>query len=416
MRILVAAAGSRGDVQPLVALGLGLRAAGHQVTVSAASDFEELVTGHGLAFHGFPVSTAELLSSELGRDWLGHSSHSPVKEVRLFKQMVSTWGVRLAAEIVGLAGTSDLVVSGLISAHGADVLARAAGGRHAIALLAPFAPSRAGWAGLQAPLPRRSSVVNLVAAQVTAWVVADALRAPGEEVRRLLGQPRGSRREVRRVFRETPTLLGFSPVVVPPAPDWPATTVPTGYWILDQPTYRPDPALADFLAAGEPPVYLGFGSMSTHDAGGTTEVIVSAVERSGSRAVVHSGGAGLGAADLPDRVHVVGSVPHEWLLPRCAAAVHHGGAGTTAAALRAGIPSGVISHMGDQPYWGRRVHDLGVGAPPMRRHELTTDRLAGTLAALADPGVVARAAALGERLRAEDGVGRAVEAVARLLS
>lgn len=415
MRVTVFASGSRGDVQPLVALSLGLQRAGHDVTVAATRDFGDLVRAHGLAFHGFPVETRDLLDSDLGRSWLGHSSHRPMLELRLLTEMVSTYGVALADEIASLAGSADLFVSGILSAEGTDSLVRAGGGRHVVALLAPFAPTRAGWAGLQAPVPGGETWRNRVAGQVMNWFLAGAFGATGAAVRRRLGLPRGSRRDFVRVLTRTPAVVGVSPTVLPRPGDWPAGHRVTGYWFLTETADRPGPGVvADFLAAGEPPVYVGFGSMSTHDAEGTLTTILAALERSGRRAVIHRGAAGLHTDDVPDSVLLVDDVPHGWLLPRCAGVVHHGGAGTTAAGLRAGVPAAVVAHMGDQPYWGRRVHELGAGPAPIRRHELSVDSLGRLLDGLAAPGVGARAAELGERIRAEDGIGVAVAAIEEL--
>lgn len=415
MRILVFAAGSRGDVQPLVALGAGLQRAGHEVTVSAARDFAPFVEGHGLAFHGFSADLGDLLDSDLGRSWLGHSSHRPMLELKLLTQMVETWGLALVDEVLPLVGTADLFVSGVLTLDGTDAVVRAGGGRHVLALMAPFAPTRAGWAGLQAPRPTSVSLANLVSGWTMNWFLAGAFGAPGREVRRRLGVPQLSRRAFARLYVDTPTVVGVSPAVVPPPSDWPSHVGVTGYWFRDEPpAWLPPADLAAFLDGGEPPVYVGFGSMSTHDAGGTMDAILDAVRRVGVRAIVHRGAAGLHAADLPPEVLVVDDVPHEWLFPRCAAVVHHGGAGTTAAGLRAGVPSGVVAHIGDQPFWGRRVHELGAGAAPLRRHEATADALAGMVDTLVtSPALAARAAELGDTIRHEDGVARAVELIER---
>ncbi len=417
MRILVLASGSRGDVQPLVALAAGLQRAGHEVTVAAARDFGPFVQAQGLAFHGFSVEIRELLDSDVGRSWLGHSSHRPWLELKLLTRMVETWAATLVEELLSLAGTADLYLSGVVSVDAADALVEASGGRQVLALLAPFAPTRAGWAALQAPRPTAVSRLNRLSGWSTNWLLAGAFGLPGVEVRRRLGLPRRSRRDFARLFVDTPTVLGVSPAVVPAPADWPAQVAVTGYWFLDLAAdHRPTPDLAAFLAAGEPPVYVGFGSMSTHDAGGTMTTILDAVDRAGVRAVVHSGAAGLAAEDLPDHVLVVDEVPHDWLFPRCAAVVHHGGAGTTAAGLRAGVPSAAVAHIGDQPFWARRLHELGVGAPPLRRHEATAEALAAMFDFLvATPGLSDRAAELGERIRSEDGVAGAVTAITREL-
>lgn len=412
---MVFAAGSRGDVQPLVALALGLQRAGHEVVVSAARDFGPFVEARGLAFHGFSADVRDLLDSDLGRSWLGHSSHRPMLELKLLTRMVDTWGLALVGEVLELAGTADVFISGVLTIDGTDALVRAGGGRHAVALMAPFAPTRAGWAGVQASRPRAFSRANLVSGQLMNWFLAGAFSAPGREIRRRLGIGQPSRRHLARLYADTPTVVGVSPAVVPQPADWPAHLQVTGYWFLDAAdAWTPDADLRAFLDAGEPPVYVGFGSMSTHDSDGTMATILAAVARAGVRAVVHRGAAGLAAAGLPAGVHVVDDVPHDWLFPRCAAVIHHGGAGTTAAGLRAGRPTGVVAHIGDQPFWGRRVHELGVGAPPLRRHEATAEALGWMVESLVtSPPIAARAADLGAVIRAEDGVARAVEHLER---
>lgn len=407
MRVLLIAVGSRGDVQPLVALGIGLRDAGHEVTLCSTPDFGNMVSGHGLGFAAIGISATEVMDSEFGRTWLGHSSHNPFVELHRFREIVKTWGVLIADDLAALVGRHDLIVSGLLTATAAQALAESSGARHAIALLAPYEPTRAGWASLQPAAPEAWSRRNLASGSFGAWFLAGVVRLPGVRVRELLGLPREGRRRVRRLFRETPTLLGFSPAVVPPPADWPAGHTATGYWVLDSGSWR-DPDLEEFLDAGEPPVYVGFGSMSAHDADDTVAAVVTALARTGRRGLISSGGAGLGGRSLPDDVRVVGSVPHDRLFPRCAAVIHHGGAGTTAAALLAGVPQGVVAHIGDQPLWGRRVAELGVAAAPIRRHQLTADSLTAMITEATDPARAGRAAALGEQLRAEDGVARAV--------
>ncbi|MDO8963746.1 MAG: glycosyltransferase, partial [Coriobacteriia bacterium] len=208
-----------------------------------------------------------------------------------------------------------------------------------------------------------------------------------------------------------PTLYGYSPSVVPVPADWSRDCHVTGYWFLDAPEgWDPPVDLAEFLAAGPAPVYVGFGSMGSKDSERTADMVLGALARSGQRGVLSSGWGGLAASDLPADVFMVGSVPHAWLFPQMAAVVHHGGAGTTAAGLRAGVPSVVTPVMGDQGFWGQTVHRLGVGPKPIARRRLTADKLGDAIrVAASDTGMRERAAALGERIRAEDGVGAAVE-------
>lgn len=382
----------------------------------AAEDFHLDVTGRGLAFHAVPVRMDDLVASEHGRDWLGHSEDRPLVELRRMTRTFEALAEPLGRELARLAGTFDVVLSGIATADAADALVEAGGGRHVIALLAPFRPTRAGSAGVQAPVPHGDSWRNLVAGQSMNWFLAGAFGGPGRVVRRELGLPGTGRRHFTRVLRDSPTLLGVSRQVLPRPDDWPRTQEITGYWFLPAPeAWSPDPELADFLAAGDPPVYVGFGSMSTHDPEGTLATIVAALERSGRRGVIHRGGAGLSAGEVPETVRLVDQVPHDWLFPRCAGVVHHGGAGTTAAGLRAGVPSLVVPHIGDQSYWGRRVNELGAGPQPIRRHELTIERLATAIGELVTSRAMAeRARSLGDRIRAENGVAVAVDALPRL--
>jgi len=205
-----------------------------------------------------------------------------------------------------------------------------------------------------------------------------------------------------------PHLYGYSPLVVPPPPDWGPHHHVTGYWVLEEPHYQPTAELAKFLAAGPPPVYIGFGSNHNTDPVAVTRLVVRALEDAGLRGLLHAGWGGMAPVEGSDRVLAIHSVPHEWLFGRVAAVVHHGGAGTTGAALRSGVPSLVVPFHSDQPFWGRRTFELGCGPAPIPRNELTAERLAHALrAAVTDAGMQARASRLGRLLRAEDGVGKA---------
>jgi len=219
--------------------------------------------------------------------------------------------------------------------------------------------------------------------------------------------------EIRQWQRRCPVIYGFSPSVVQKPPDWGDHVEVTGYWFLDrQPGWQPPADLADFLAAGSPPVYIGFGSMSTRKPQETTELVLRALSRDRQRGLLLTGWGGLSEIDLPDYVFKIESAPHDWLFPQMAAVVHHGGAGTTAAGLRAGIPTIIVPHFIDQPFWGQRVADLGAGPQPIPRKQLTAERLADAInIAVTDEKMRRRAADLGEIIRAEDGVARAVEVI-----
>jgi sterol 3beta-glucosyltransferase len=207
-----------------------------------------------------------------------------------------------------------------------------------------------------------------------------------------------------------PYLYGFSPSVVPRPDDWPAWHHISGYWFLDRdPSWSPPDALAHFLEAGPKPVSIGFGSMTGSGAVRLLKLAVEAIKQTGQRAVLLGGWADVASLDLPKTVFQIDAVPHDWLFPQVAAVAHHGGSGTTAAGLRAGVPSILVPFFGDQPYWGRRVHALGVGPMPIQRKALTAHKLAEAISqAVNDETMQAKASAMGERIRSEDGVGSAV--------
>jgi UDP:flavonoid glycosyltransferase YjiC (YdhE family) len=213
----------------------------------------------------------------------------------------------------------------------------------------------------------------------------------------------------------TPWLFGYSPSVLPKPPDWEDYHHVTGYWFLDPPAaWQPPPELLRFLDAGPPPVYVGFGSIVGMDPQHVTGLVQQALAQTGQRGVLLTGWGGLTRETAPDNLCFVDEVPHAWLFPRMAAVIHHGGAGTTGAALRAGVPSLLTPLVGDQHTWAAHVDRLGVGPRVGGLRQLTAEKLAGAIhSAITDAGLRARAAALGEKIRAEDGVGAAVAIIER---
>jgi sterol 3beta-glucosyltransferase len=223
-------------------------------------------------------------------------------------------------------------------------------------------------------------------------------------------RPRGI--DLRHDALGRPVLLlhANSQALLPRPADWPAHAVTTGFWRLPPATvWAPPPALQAFLDAGPPPVYVGFGSMAGCDAEGLARLVIKALALAGLRGVLARGWGGLQAAAVPAHVHLIDEAPHDRLLPLMAAVVHHGGAGTTAAGLLAGRPTVICPFFGDQPFWGRVVHGAGLGPAPIPQRKLTPARLAAAMQqAVGSEAMRNAAAAMGQRLRMEDGVGNAV--------
>jgi hypothetical protein len=210
-----------------------------------------------------------------------------------------------------------------------------------------------------------------------------------------------------------PCFYGFSPNVVFRPPEWGDEIHITGYWLLESPVeWQPPASLVDFLNSGPAPVFAGFGSMTGRNPEEVTTMLLKALTQTRQRGVLLTGWGGLCNTDLPDHVYMVDSVPFDWLFPKMAAVIHHGGAGTTAAGLRAGIPSIIMPFFGDQHFWGWRVAELGVGTKPIPRKKLSVERLASAIEkAVTNKEMQSRAARLGEQIRNEDGVANAVEAI-----
>lgn len=404
MQIVLIASGTRGDVQPMLALGHGLRAAGHSLRVLAGANFAGWVAAHGFDFS--PMLDMEaVMRSELGLRWA--ESKRQWEQLRTMQSLLRANGAGMVRDV--LAGTqgADLLIGGFTAEPFVQAICEQRGIPQLSVALQPYRATRSGPASLLPLLPRRASRLNHWAggiAERVSWMVA---RDWANQLRRQLGLRPHTAGSYLRAVHATPALYAVSRHVVPPAGDVNAHT--TGYWFLDEEA-APSAELRAFVAAGPAPVYVGFGSMPSRDPAQTLRMVAEALARVGRRGVLARGWSTAAEVAVPAHICLVDVAPHAWLFPRMAALVHHGGAGTTAAGLRAGKPALIVPHLADQPFWGRRLHELGAGPPPLPRAQLSADTLAGRLAALlGDERIAANAAALGERIRAERGVDIAVE-------
>lgn len=418
MRITIIATGSRGDVEPYVALGRGLKRAGHEVRLLTHQDFEPLVGAQGLELWPVAGKVQEIAQSSEMRDRLEGGSF-----LAIMSQMAKEArreGLAFAEAGLAASQDADLLLGGLGGLFVGVALAEKLGIPFLQAYYIPLTPTSAFPSFLARGLPSwAGGALNRLSYHLARQVLWQGFRsADGAAREQVLGLPAASfwGPFQAELLRGTPVLYGYSPAVIPKPPDWAANVHVTGYWFLDPADdWTPPPELATFLTDGPPPVYVGFGSMSSRNPEETAEMILRALAQSGQRAVMLAGWGGLRAQTVPDTVFTVDSVPFSWLFPRMAAVVHHGGAGTTAAGLRAGVPSIVVPFFGDQPFWGQRVEDLGVGPEPIPRKRLTAESLAQALRrAVTDETMRQRAADLGARIRAEDGIANAVAIVRQM--
>jgi sterol 3beta-glucosyltransferase len=404
MNITILAVGTRGDVQPYIALGAGLRVAGHDVTLATSGSFGACVSEYGLRYAMLSADFLKLVETPEGKAAL--AGKNPLGLMKRVMPMLR----RMLDDAWAAAQGADAIIyhpKALGGYHIAEKLGVPAFLAHPLPM---FTPTRAfpspllPFRDLGGFLNRLSHSLALAATTAPYRKLIDTWRAE------TLGLPPSTGERLLH-GRPVPQLYAYSPHVLPPPADWGPETIVTGYWFLPPRAWQPPAALAAFLADGEPPIYVGFGSMASRDAGRVTDVVLEALARTGLRAVLATGQGGLAAKDAPN-VCVIDAAPHDWLFPRVAAVVHHGGAGTTAAGLLVGAPTLICPFLGDQPFWGRRVHELGAGAAPIPQKRLTAERLAGALRQITgDAAMRERAAALGARIRAEDGVARAVAAI-----
>ena len=415
MNITILTLGWRGDVEPFVALGKGLKRAGHEVALCTSVSFEKMVTRHGLTYAYVNDELLKLAGTRQPR----FTMEKRANPFRLIRQVRPIIRQTLDEQWAAAQGSEAILYH-----------PKALGGYHIAEKLRIPA-----LLGLPIPLitPTRAFRIPLFAGinlggyfnKLTHKVMLRLLAAPYRGVinrwrTEMLGMPRMPllvNDYAGTSERPFPVLYGYSPHVVPSPDDWPETTKASGYWFLDPPTeWQPPPDLLRFLDRGNPPVYAGFGSAAGLHPEKLANVVIAALVQAGQRGVIATGWGGLAPPNLPGDIFQLEAAPHAWLLPRMAAVVHHGGAGTTAAGLRAGKPSIICPFLGDQTFWGTRVHSLGAGPTPIPQNKLTVANLSRAIRlAVTDTHMHRHAARLGENIRAENGLGVAVDFISSCL-
>ncbi len=409
MKITLLTYGSRGDVQPFLALAVALQAAGHAPVLAAPLRFRAFVEAHQVSFLPLPGDPEQI--SARFNDAGGH----PLRTVRAISEYVLQIAPEVAAASYAACQGSDLIIHGFLFTSGGHAAARQLGVPDiSIQTFPMFAPTRAF------PNVSAAGIPPGWLSYGSHWLFDRVFRYGGNAGYRRLHRAHPDMPFSDRLpwpfapagrTPATPLVFAFSRHVIPPPVEWQREShihVP-GYFHLPSQAYQPPADLAAFLAAGEPPVCITFGSMINRRMEEMLAVILEAVRQVGRRALLLSGWGGVPLS--ADNVFAIGSVPHDWLLPRCCLVIHHGGAGTTAAALRSGTPSMVIPLAGDQPFWARRVDALGVGPRSIRARDLSVEAMRAALQAIGSTEHAARAAALARLLQAEDGVGAGVRLV-----
>jgi len=418
MRILISTFGTRGDVQPYVALGVALRAMGHDVTVSTGQGFDDMIAAYGLTPAPATIDYRALLDTPEAQAALRTFS-GKVKALTAFKrhilqQLDDMW--RIAQDV-----QPDAIVYHA-KAHASQHIAEKLGIIAIPTALQPLLVPTQAFPCILLPFGDLGPKGNLYSHQFLNWVMT-AVQRP--MLKKWCQERLGLSGEITRFIldgydpsgRPVPRLHGYSRHLVPKPKDWSENEHITGYWSLPpEEAWQPPEDLALFLQAGDPPVYIGFGSMPAQNARAQTLIVLNTLHQTGQRAVLATGWGGLESIATSDAIHVLEAAPHSWLFPRCSAIVHHGGAGTTHEALLWGRPSLVCPVGADQPFWGRRIAKLGLGPEPIPQRRLTRAALAEALIALKDPAMIARAGEMSAAMRAEGGALEAANLVNAFLT
>jgi len=430
LAIAILVVGSRGDVQPFLPIARRLARDGHRVRLATHAVFRGFVESHGIEFFplaGDPRELMEYMVMTGGRLIPHHLDQLleqvPRKRAIMSAILASTWAACTEPDPGrpnALPFTADAVIANPPS-QGHIHVAEALHAPLHIVFTMPWSPTRAFPHPFTHMVPRgHPGLRNRLSYEtfdLLTWLgLSDLVNEFRERTLRL--ERVHLLEHAASLVHElmVPHAYLWSPSILAKPDDWGSHIDVTGFVFLDEAAdFEPPDALRDFLAAGDPPVYVGFGSCPAPDPAALTATIFDGLERAGVRGVVARGWARLGTGSVPPHVHVVDDLPHDWLFPRCAAVCHHGGAGTVAAGLRSGRPTIVVPFFGDQFFWGRIVAESGAGPAPVPIGALTADSLAEAIIFALRPDVRTRALALEEKIRAQSGPEEAVAAFYRQL-
>lgn len=390
MRAILTNFGSTGDVQPFVALAIELRRHGHQPVLALSPGFAAWAELFDLPFVPIGPDVHDALRDVIRARVEMAAFPDSVAALRSFLAPIASIQPQLLHDLRTACRAADVLIGGPTQ-PAARIVYELTG--------LPFAAvyvSHPAAVGTPAMQQAQLSFVNPLRAELGLPLLRDALTD---------------------YTSPQLTIYAMSRQIVPLAATWPAHCHMPGYFFLDDEGDSPDPALMEFIAAGEPPVVFTFGSVVHADAAALTDLIVAATQRMGRRAIIQHGWSGLAAGALPPQIYACGYVPHHKLFPHAACVVHHGSAGTTSEVFRAGVPSIFIPHNADQPLWAQAGRELGCAGRAIPYAQLTAQRLSQALSTtLADPSYSRAAAAVGERVRREQGLKRARELIEALVA
>ncbi|KAL3027791.1 hypothetical protein AAZX31_03G075300 [Glycine max] len=413
LNIVMLIVGTRGDVQPFIAIGKRMQDYGHRVRLATHSNFKEFVLTAGLEFYplgGDPKVLAGYMVKNKGFLPSG-PSEIPIQRNQMKEIINSLLPACKEPDIdSGVPFKADAIIANP-PAYGHTHVAEALKIPIHIFFTMPWTPTT--------EFPHPLSRVKQQAGYRLSYQIVDSLIWLG--IRDMINDLRKKKLKLRPVTylsgsqgseTDVPHAYIWSPHLVPKPKDWGPKIDVVGFCFLDLASnYEPPESLVKWLEEGDKPIYIGFGSLPVQEPKRMTQIIVDALEITGQRGIINKGWGGLGnLAEPKDSIYLLDNCPHDWLFLRCKAVVHHGGAGTTAAGLKAACPTTIVPFFGDQPFWGERVHVRGVGPPPIPVDEFSLPKLVDALKLMLDPKVKERAIELAKAMENEDGVTGAVKA------
>ncbi|GFF81393.1 sterol 3-beta-glucosyltransferase UGT80B1 [Aspergillus lentulus] len=425
LNIVIQVVGSRGDVQPFIALGNELQRYGHRVRLATHDVFESFVRASGLEFYPIGGDPADLMAYMVRNPGLIPSMESVQagdiqrKRIMVREMLHGCWRSCIDPDMrTQVPFVADAIIANPPSfahIHCAQALS--------IPVHLMFTMPWSSTKAFPHPLANMSgsnadeSLKNYVSYGVVDWLTWQGLGDVINEWRRkdldLEDVATFEGPHLAEILK-VPFTYCWSPALVPKPLDWPSYVDVCGFFFRDTPEYDPPADLKAFLASGSPPVYIGFGSIVLEDPERITTTIINAVNAVGARAIISKGWSNLGGAHH-DNIYYIGDCPHEWLFNHVAAVVHHGGAGTTACGLRYSKPTLIVPFFGDQPFWGAMVAAAGAGPAPIPHKQLTVDALAAGIRYCLSEQAAAAASTIAHKMRSESGVHTAVASFHRNL-
>ncbi len=417
MTITILAVGTRGDTEPYVALGVALQQIGYRIRLASFENYRAYVESYGLEFFPVKGDVTQVLNTSVAKH--ARNADNPLKVLLSFREMKKlVYDAQFDLYDACTDAEAIIYHPGAMIGH---YLAKKFGVPGILATPFPMKPTRDYPALIFYKGPRMGGWWNEFTHRLFEKIMWSMSSGP---IIQFWKAKFGSEPIVfhnpflYQQQAEMPTIISCSSSIFPRSPKWNDAVHQLGYWFLDEdPNWQPPEELNIFLKNGPAPVYVGFGSVGDPtEAVQTTKLIINALQLAGQRGVIATGWAGLQESiAVPEGIYLLDHIPHAWLFPRMAVVVHHGGAGTSAAGFRAGIPCVIIPHANDQFAWAKRAEELGVAGPSIPRKRLRATKLAASIQAALHPTVVSAAAKLGEQIRRENGAVFAAEIIQRTL-